>query len=110
MPASGPFAASCLRASVRVDGGFIAVRHRHARVQELSDEECWLLAANDTWRYVIFPSGPTPSCCKYCNVSQYCGIVKPDWLQDNSTYVGRQNISGLTCDGWKKDGGEENYW
>ena len=43
-------------------------------------------------------------CCKYCNTTQFCGIVRPDWLQENSTYQGQLNISGMLCDGWMKEG------
>ena len=71
-------------------------------------EECWLLASSDSWRYAIFPS--TGECCRVCNTSDYCGIVAPGWLQVNSTYVGRSNIAGMVCDGFVKEGGEQNYY
>jgi hypothetical protein len=77
-------------------------------VRPNSDEPCSLLAAADGWRYVIFPE--TQSCCRACNVSDYCGIVRPDWLQTNATYQGPQTIDGATCYGWMKQGGEQNYW
>jgi len=72
------------------------------------DEPCSLLASSDTWRYIIFPA--TGECCRACNTTDYCGIVRPDWLQENSTYVGRSTIAGLTCDGWMKEGGEQNFY
>ena len=76
--------------------------------KEHSAEPCTLLATSDGWRRVLFPlSG---QCCKFCNTTQECGIVRPDWLQDNATYQGRKEVAGMTCDGWMKRGGEENYW
>ena len=72
------------------------------------NEECWLLASSDSWRYVIYPQ--TNECCRVCNVSDYCGIVSPSWLQDNSTYVGQATIEGMLCDGFLKVGGEHNYY
>jgi len=75
---------------------------------ETSDEPCHLLASVDTWRYIIFPE--SQFCCRACSTSDYCGIVRPDWLQENATYVDRQVIDGLTCDGWVKVGGEQNFY
>lgn len=76
--------------------------------KEMSDEPCTLLASNDTWRYVIFPT--SNECCRVCNTTDYCGIIRPDWLQQNSTYVGQATIGGVLCDGWMKMGGEQNYY
>ena len=76
--------------------------------KEKSDEPCTLLATSDGWRRVLFPR--SGQCCKFCNTTQECGIVRPDWLQDNATYQGRKEVAGMTCDGWMKRGGEENYW
>jgi len=78
--------------------------------KEFSDEPCSLLASNDTWRYVIFPTSNPPLCCRYCNTTDYCGIISPTWLQQNSTYQGVQTIAGRTCYGWEKTGGEQNYF
>ena len=64
--------------------------------------------STDLWRRVIFPE--TGECCKVCDTSDYCGIVRPDWLQDNATYKGEQTIAGMDCEGWMKQGGEENYY
>ncbi|KAI5064745.1 hypothetical protein GOP47_0019440 [Adiantum capillus-veneris] len=30
------------------------------------------------------------------------GILRPDWLVDNSTYLGQQTIDGFTCNVWSK--------
>lgn len=76
--------------------------------KEGSEEPCTLLASNDLWRYVIFPESQL--CCRYCNTSQYCGIIRPDWLQQNATYQGTKAFSGTTCYGWLKIGGEQNYY
>jgi hypothetical protein len=76
--------------------------------KERSDEPCTLLASTDGWRRVIFPESGL--CCKFCNVSQFCGIVAPDWLQKESTYQGQKQIEGMTCDGWLKVGGEQNFY
>lgn len=78
--------------------------------KEFSDEPCQLLASSDTWRYVIFPTSNPPTCCRYCNTTNYCGIISPNWLQQNSTYQGEEIIDGRTCYGWEKTGGEENYF
>jgi len=75
--------------------------------KELSDEPCSLLASVDTWRYVIFPQ--SRQCCRYCNTTQYCGIIRPDWLT-NATYQGTRDIGGYASNGWMKKGGEENYY
>lgn len=75
---------------------------------ELDDSPCNLLMSTDLWRRVIFPE--TGECCKACNTADYCGIVRPDWLQDNSTYEGELTIAGLDCEGWMKEGGEQNFY
>ena len=75
---------------------------------ELDDSPCNLLMSTDLWRRVIFPE--TGECCKACDTADYCGIVRPDWLQDNSTYQGEETIAGLDCQGWMKEGGEQNYY
>lgn len=74
--------------------------------REFSSEPCSLLASEDTWRYVIFPQ--SASCCRYCNTTEYCGIIKPTWLQTNATYEGTAVVSGQTCNWWAKQGGESN--
>lgn len=78
--------------------------------KENSDEPCTLLASNDTWRYVIFPTSTPPVCCRYCNTSEYCGIISPNWLKQNSTYQGTRQFGSQTCYGWMKEGGEQNYY
>ena len=45
-----------------------------------------------------------------CNTTDDCGIVRPDWLQVNASYVGTATIAGMTCQGWVKQGGEQNYY
>jgi hypothetical protein len=75
---------------------------------ETSTEPCTLIASNDTWRYVVFPN--SGECCRLCNTTDFCGIISPDWLQQNSTYVGERTINGHSCLGWEKTGGEENYF
>ena len=42
--------------------------------------------------------------------AQGCGIISPDWLQQNSTYVGSKVIGGYECDGWEKTGSEHNFY
>ncbi len=92
---------------------------------ETTAEACWLLAARDGWRYIIYPDSGSSSrsmidnldpfpwlsiitkthvgeCCRACNASIGCGIVRPDWLQQNSSFVGTKTISGLSCNGWLK--------
>jgi len=76
--------------------------------KETSDEPCNLLASVDGWRYVIYPESNL--CCKFCNVSDYCGIISPNWLKNGSNYVGKEVIDGYSCEGWEKTGGEENYF
>ena len=78
------------------------------RGKERSDEPCTLLASTDGWRRVIFPE--SKQCCKFCNVSQFCGIVSPAWLQTGATYQGRRELAGMACDGWLKAGSEQNYY
>lgn len=73
-----------------------------------SDEPCSLLSSSDGWRYIIFPE--SGSCCRYCNVTDHCGIINRDWLVENSTYAGQEEVAGETCDGWVKEGGEKNYY
>ena len=75
---------------------------------ERYDGPCTLLESPDGWRRVIFPE--TNECCKFCNTTDYCGIVRPDWLQHGAAYQGKEIIAGMTCDGWMKQGGEQNYW
>jgi hypothetical protein len=74
---------------------------------EFSDEPCSLLASTDTWRYVIYPE--SKFCCRFCNTTEYCGIIAPTWLQENATYQGQRTIGGKLCNGWMKQGGESNY-
>lgn len=75
---------------------------------ETSDEPCNLLASTDGWRRIIYPL--TGECCKACNVTDYCGIVAPWWLQQNSTFQGYKTIAGMNCSGWLKVGGEQNFY
>ncbi len=75
---------------------------------ETTEEPCNLLASSDTWRYVIFPE--SSQCCRVCNTTEFCGIVASDWLQKNSSYQGEKQIAGLDCEGWMKEGGEQNYY
>ena len=104
---------------------------------ELDSSPCSLLASPDGWRRVYFPShhgaaggaaapgaegaegaegaGPppprSPSCCKYCNLTDYCGIVAPDWLRrGGATFMGNVSMGGRTCNHWQKQGGESNNW
>ena len=82
-------------------------------VRPMDTQPCSLLAAGDGWRYVIFPQATSGTrCCRACDVADYCGIVRPDWLKDNSTYEGTREYGGGlgTCGGWMKQGGEENWW
>jgi hypothetical protein len=75
---------------------------------EFDNEPCNLLASSDGWRYIIYPK--TNTCCRACNITNYCGIVRPDWLQQNATYEGTKEIGGRTCVGYMKVGGEQNFW
>lgn len=99
---------------------------------ELDDSPCSLLATPDGWRRVFFPSpraadgaagaggaaaAAAPpdnngvSCCKYCNLTDYCGIVQPDWLRrGGAVYLGNATIGGRVCAHWQKQGGESNNW
>lgn len=76
--------------------------------KEFSDEPCLLLDAADSWLYLIFPESGL--CCRACNTSSYCGIIAPWWLQENATYQGTAVIGGVACDGWMKQGGEQNFY
>ena len=76
--------------------------------KEYSDEPCMLLDAADSWLYLIFPESGL--CCRACSVADHCGIIAPRWLQQNATYQGTAVIGGVECDGWMKQGGEENYF
>ena len=81
---------------------------------ENDEARCSLLATSDGGRYVLRPD--TRSCCKACDVSEYCGIVRPDWLQTNATYQGSRvfptggGAGSVTCYGWMKEGKEQNFW
>lgn len=75
---------------------------------ETSEAPCNLLEAPDGWRYVIYPGDKF--CCRACNVTDYCGVISPDWLQEGATYQGQKIINGALCEGWMKKGGEENYF
>lgn len=77
-------------------------------VKPLSDEPCNLLASPNGWRYVFFPG--SKYCCRACNATHGCGIISPDWLVHNSSYVGQRTINGHTCDGWEKTGSEQNFY
>lgn len=74
----------------------------------MSDEPCSLLDASDGWLYLVFPS--SKQCCRACNVSSYCGIISPTWLQSNATYVGEEVLGGVESDLYLKVGGEQNYY
>lgn len=74
---------------------------------EFSSQPCNLIASSDTWRYVYFPQ--SNFCCRFCNTTDYCGIISPSWLQTNATYQGQRLIDGVNCNGWMKQGGEDNY-
>lgn len=76
---------------------------------EFSDEPCSLIARTDGWRYIFFPTASPAVCCRACNVTDYCGIIAPWWLQENSTYQGQQVVDGVLANGWLKVGGEQNY-
>ena len=71
-----------------------------------------MLTTSDGWRRVIFPSSSPhrPStCCKYCNLTDFCGIVKPNWLHD-ANFLGNTTVDGRICNHWQKQGGESNNW
>ena len=75
--------------------------------KELSAEPCVLLDAADSWLYLVFPESGL--CCRSCNTSEFCGIIAPRWLQ-NATYQGVATIGGVECEGWMKQGGEQNFY
>ena len=61
--------------------------------------KCNVIYATDGWIYVEFPTDNF--CCKCTNTF---GGVRYDWLQANSTYVGRTTWNGITVDQWYKIG------
>eukprot|EP01064_Diplonema_japonicum_P032900 TRINITY_DN6318_c0_g1_i1.p2 TRINITY_DN6318_c0_g1~~TRINITY_DN6318_c0_g1_i1.p2 ORF type:complete len:210 (+),score=58.91 TRINITY_DN6318_c0_g1_i1:38-667(+) len=77
--------------------------------KEFSDEACSFFVALDGWRYLYFPADKEASCCKYCNKTEGCGIIKKNWL-DGATYQGQLTIEGHVCNGWLKMGGEQNFY
>eukprot|EP01060_Flectonema_neradi_P003888 TRINITY_DN12537_c0_g1_i1.p1 TRINITY_DN12537_c0_g1~~TRINITY_DN12537_c0_g1_i1.p1 ORF type:complete len:210 (+),score=42.69 TRINITY_DN12537_c0_g1_i1:58-687(+) len=80
---------------------------RSIKGKKNSDEPCTMIVAKDGWRYIQFPE--ESSCCKYCNVSSGCGIIKKDWLK-GAAYQGQKTIQGRLCNGWMQQGGEKNYY
>jgi hypothetical protein len=69
---------------------------------EFSNQPCNLIARTDGWRYVYFPQSNPATCCRVCNVTDYCGIIAPWWLQQNATYQGQAVVNGVLSDGWMK--------
>ena len=73
------------------------------RGHETDMSPCSLLATPDGWRRVIFPggNGQRPSCCKFCNITDYCGIVAPDWLRRGSAqFLGNVTFGSRVCNHW----------
>ncbi|XP_078699735.1 uncharacterized protein LOC144926649 [Branchiostoma floridae x Branchiostoma belcheri] len=51
--------------------------------------------------YVHYPG--EGQCCRACGSAEGCTVLKPAWLA-GARYLGKQNISGMVCHGWEKQG------
>eukprot|EP01064_Diplonema_japonicum_P038058 TRINITY_DN9104_c1_g1_i1.p1 TRINITY_DN9104_c1_g1~~TRINITY_DN9104_c1_g1_i1.p1 ORF type:complete len:208 (+),score=30.42 TRINITY_DN9104_c1_g1_i1:234-857(+) len=76
--------------------------------KEFSEEPCSNFVAPDGWRYLYFHADKD-SCCRYCNTSFGCGVIRRDWLS-GAAYQGQLTIGGRVCDGWLQGGNEANYY
>ncbi|XP_066286692.1 uncharacterized protein [Branchiostoma lanceolatum] len=61
--------------------------------------DCHLIFATDM--YVHYPQ--EKQCCRACGPAEGCTVLKPAWLT-GAKYIGKQNISGMVCNGWEKQG------
>ena len=66
---------------------------------------CDLTFATDGWSYIAFPT--QNFCCKCTNKF---GAIRPDWLKENSTYIGRDTINGTAVNHWTKNGQFLNHY
>ncbi|XP_066286672.1 uncharacterized protein [Branchiostoma lanceolatum] len=68
---------------------------------KLSDNhsDCHLIFATDM--YVHYPR--EKQCCRACGPAEGCTVLKPAWLT-GAKYIGKENISGMVCHGWEKQG------
>lgn len=55
------------------------------------------LLNRDGWRYILQPM--QLRCCKCCNVSSGCGILKPDWLVSSKATF-NSTVSNFTNGAW----------
>jgi len=69
------------------------------------NNSCAITFATDGWMYIEYPKDNF--CCKCTNSF---GYIKPDWLQENSTYNGTTTINGVTVDHWTKPGQYLNHY
>lgn len=57
----------------------------------------------DGWMRVYFPSDGF--CCKLCNASTGCGVLRNDWLAlAGATYTGESDVRGRRCERWSAQG------
>ncbi|KAJ3448871.1 hypothetical protein M0813_27791 [Anaeramoeba flamelloides] len=73
-----------------------------------TDEKC-IQVVKDSWRYIYVPNYEGGKCCKCCNTTMGCGIMKNNWL-DGATYIGHEKWNGTDCIGWEQKGNQNNYY
>ena len=70
-----------------------------------STYECDVIFAVDGWTYLSFPTADF--CCKCENTF---GSTNYDWMKENSTFVGHENINGIAVEHWTKQGQYLNHY
>jgi hypothetical protein len=70
-----------------------------------SSYQCDVIFATDGWSYIAFPE--VDFCCKCENEF---GAVRYDWMQENSTFIGKTIVRGIPCYHWTKQGQYLNHW
>ena len=62
---------------------------------------------SDGIRYLHFPE--LNYCCRCCDASKGCGVVKPDWAVDATFVEEYKNDQGLLIEKWSKKGNQDNF-
>ncbi|KAJ6255550.1 hypothetical protein M0813_11426 [Anaeramoeba flamelloides] len=61
------------------------------------------------WRYLYYPDYLGGKCCKCCNETMGCGILKNDWME-GAEYLGHRHFNGTDCIGWLQNGVDKNFY
>jgi hypothetical protein len=71
-------------------------------------QECHVLFATDGWSYILYPLvQPAPFCCR-CG-SEF-GSTRWDWLKENSTFIGVEQLQGRSVQHWTEEGQVLNHY